>query len=110
MTDDTERRVPTWHLYLVRTRDGALYAGIATDVDRRLAEHCGSGGRGAKYLRGKGPFRLAFRRPIGARSLALQVEHRVKRLPRLRKEEIVEACPGTARLLEMLFLDSSDPT
>jgi predicted GIY-YIG superfamily endonuclease len=28
-----------WHLYLVRTAGGRLYTGIATDVDRRLAEH-----------------------------------------------------------------------
>ena len=28
-----------WHLYLLRCRDGSLYAGIATDVDRRFREH-----------------------------------------------------------------------
>jgi len=108
MADEPDRDVPTWHLYLVRTRDGALYAGIATDVERRLEEHRGAGGRGAKYLRGKGPFRLAFRSPIGARGLALRVEHRVKKLPRSTKEEIVEAGPGTARLLKMLSIRSPD--
>ena len=30
-----------WHVYVVRAADGTLYTGIATDVDRRLAEHAG---------------------------------------------------------------------
>jgi predicted GIY-YIG superfamily endonuclease len=29
----------TWHLYVIRTVDGCLYAGIATDVRRRFQEH-----------------------------------------------------------------------
>ena len=44
-----------WHLYLVRTREGDLYTGIAKDVERRIAEHERPGARGAKYLRGRGP-------------------------------------------------------
>jgi len=34
-----EPRPEAWHLYLLRTRDGAIYTGIATDVARRIAEH-----------------------------------------------------------------------
>ena len=49
-----------WHIYLVRTRHGSLYNGVATDVARRLVEHEGAGGRGAKYLRSKGPLQLAY--------------------------------------------------
>ena len=32
-----------WFLYLVRTASGALYTGIATDVERRFAEHQAEG-------------------------------------------------------------------
>ena len=47
-----EREVPLWHLYLLETAAGALYTGITTDVERRLAEH--AAGRGAKApARGK---------------------------------------------------------
>jgi putative endonuclease len=28
-----------WYVYLIECRDGSLYTGIATDVDRRYAEH-----------------------------------------------------------------------
>ena len=42
-----------WHLYLLRCRDGSLYAGIATDVERRFREH--AAGKGAKYTRAHPP-------------------------------------------------------
>ena len=76
-----------WHLYMVRCRDGSLYTGIASDVERRLAEH--RAGRGAKYLRGRGPIELVFRRRVGDRCRALQMERRVKRLPKSAKEALV---------------------
>ncbi|MEK6776954.1 MAG: GIY-YIG nuclease family protein [bacterium] len=78
-----------WCVYLVRCRDGTLYTGIATDVSRRFAEHEQSRGKGAKYLRGRGPLQLVFRKEIGARGLALRVEGKIKRLSKVRKEELL---------------------
>lgn len=78
-----------WYVYLVRCRDGTLYTGIATDVSRRFAEHQQSRDKGAKYLRGRGPLQLVFRKEIGARGLALRVEGKIKRLSRVRKEELL---------------------
>jgi len=77
-----------WHVYMVRCADGTLYTGIATCVPRRFAQH-ERGGPGAKYLRGRGPLRLVFDRPVASRSLALKVEHRIKKLARARKEEMI---------------------
>lgn len=88
----------TWHLYIVRCRDGTLYTGIATDVERRLVEHQGSGPRGARYLRGRGPLTLALALEVGARGAALRLEHRVKRMSRADKEALV-ADPARARVL-----------
>ena len=82
--------MPQWYVYLVRCRDGALYTGIATDVSRRFAEHQQNERKGAKYLRGKGPLHLVFKKAIGRRGLALRVEHRIKRLPKGRKEGLIE--------------------
>ena len=76
-----------WSLYLVRTADGALYTGIARDVERRLTEHAG-GSRGAKALRGRGPLTLAYRVEIGDRSLGQAVERRVKSLSKPQKEAL----------------------
>lgn len=81
------RAAAGWSLYLVRTKDGALYTGITVDVDRRLAQHVA--GTGAKALRGRGPLRLAFTRHVGALGVALRLERRVKRLDKAAKERLV---------------------
>jgi len=73
-------RVSLYSIYLLRCRDDSIYTGIATDVERRLSEHNG-GSRGAKYLRGRGPVELIYKREIGNRSVATQLEAKVKRLP-----------------------------
>jgi putative endonuclease len=91
---------PTWSLYLVRTADGALYTGIATNVDRRFDEH--SEGTGAKYLRGRGPLELVFRREVGDRSLATRLELKVKALSRGRKEGLVAGNVSRDELLALL--------
>ena len=79
-----------WSVYIVRCSDGALYTGIATDVRRRIAQHEQGNGRGAKYLRGRAPLRLVLERTIGAKGLALRVESLIKKLPKTRKEKLIE--------------------
>ena len=81
----------TWHLYVIRTVDGRLYAGIATDVRPRFQEHMTGGPKAARFLRANPPRKLVFKRRIGPRSLALKVEYRFKRLPKRDKEAIVRA-------------------
>lgn len=77
-----------WSLYLIRCSSGQLYTGITTDVDRRFAEH--QQGKGAKFLRGKGPLELVFAALIGDRSDALKMEIRVKKLRRSKKEVLIQ--------------------
>ena len=84
-------------LYIVRCADGALYTGIAADVDKRLAEHV-SGVRGAKFLRGRGPLEVVFAEAVGDRASALRLEHRVKRLTRAQKLALVR---GERQLAEL---------
>ena len=72
-----------WHIYLLECTDGSFYAGIATDVERRFAEHlCG---KGARYTRSHKPLRLLASRPVGSRAQALQAEIAIKRLPKGKK-------------------------
>ena len=87
-----------WYLYMVRCRDGNLYTGIAIDIDRRFDEH--QSGKGAKYLRGRAPLKLAFSEKIGKRSLALRIERLIKRLTKNRKERIIAAGIDMDRLLK----------
>lgn len=97
-----------WSVYVVRTGSGALYTGIAMDVDRRVGEHGTQ--RGAKYLRGRGPLDLVYRSKIGDHGLALRVEHAVKRLSKLKKETLVAMGPSRSRLLRTLELTTSAET
>lgn len=81
---------PAWSLYLIRCRNGTLYAGITTDVARRFAEHQEGAPKGARYLRGKGPLQLEYQALAGDRSTATKLELWVKALPRSVKEDVVQ--------------------
>lgn len=76
-----------WFIYLVRTRAGALYAGISTDPDRRLRQH--QSGKGARALRGKGPLTLVWRQEVGGKGQALRLEYRLKQQNKAFKERLV---------------------
>lgn len=95
-----------WHVYLIRTRDGSLYTGIATDVARRFEEHLTSRGKGARYLRGRAPLELVFHKRIGSRALALRAERRIKRLHKREKERIVRTNPGRRTLMRSLDIET----
>jgi putative endonuclease len=97
--------VTSWALYVLRTRQGHLYTGIATDVKRRLTEH--AEGRGAKALRGKGPLELVYRKRIGERGLALRAEHQLKLRSKKEKEALLRRRPTRAALLAWLEVDAS---
>lgn len=88
----------TWYVYILRTKAGALYTGIATDVARRIAEH-EKGKRGAKALRGKGPLQLAVKRRVGAKPLALRVELAIKALSKPEKETLAKSNRRMAALV-----------
>lgn len=88
-----------WSVYMIRCRGGALYTGIAQNVRLRLAEHRKPHGKGAKFLRGKGPLRLVFHRELGAKGLALSVEARIKRLSKVQKEAMLKRSRLAAELI-----------
>jgi putative endonuclease len=70
--------VSAWFVYLLECRGGRIYTGIATDVDRRLAEH--RAGRGARFTRAHPPERELARFPCADRPDALRREAAIKRL------------------------------
>ena len=72
-----------WYLYILRCKDGTLYTGITTDVEKRLEAH--QSGKGAKYTRGRGPLELAYTEELPDKSAALKREIAIKRLSRPEK-------------------------
>ncbi len=79
-----------WFLYLIRCRNGRLYTGITTDVERRFEEHEGGDKKGSKYLRGKAPLELVLKKKVGDRSMALKIEARIKKMSKTKKELLVD--------------------
>jgi putative endonuclease len=73
---------PAWFVYMLRCADGTLYTGITTDVDRRLAEHNGDQGLGARYTRSRRPVTLAYVESAGDRAEAARREAAIKQLDR----------------------------
>ena len=77
-----------WYLYILRCKDGSLYTGITTDVEKRLEAH--QSGKGAKYTRGRGPLALVYKEDCGDHSEALKRELEVKALTRAEKLKLIE--------------------
>lgn len=83
----TTPRETYWFLYVIRCADDSLYTGVSTDVNRRLSVH--RAGKGAKYLRGKGPLDMVCSHSIGTRSQALKVEREFRKLSKVKKEQLI---------------------
>lgn len=98
---------PLWWLYLLDC-DGRLYTGISTDPQRRYQEHLQGGAKGARFTRAARQVLLVWQAPIGSRSLALRAEHRLRRLPRASKLQIIAETPKQADLLQRLDLGSME--
>ena len=82
---------------MVKCRNGSLYTGIATDVERRFAEH--QANKGAKYLRGRGPLKLVFKKRVGERGQALKIERMIKKLPKRKNEDLIQSDTGLEKIL-----------
>ncbi|HEY4164074.1 MAG TPA: GIY-YIG nuclease family protein [Dongiaceae bacterium] len=82
-----------WFLYLIECADGALYTGIALDVEARYQKHCA--GKGAKYTRANKPVRLIGKIAYPDRGTATQAEIAFKKLSRMEKQaRIPEFAPA----------------
>ena len=78
-----------WHLYVLRCADGSFYAGITTDLERRLNEH-NSSPKGARYTRARRPVALVKAWPMLDRSAATKAELAFKRLGRSQKVALID--------------------
>jgi putative endonuclease len=74
-------------VYMLRCRDGSLYTGWTSDLEARLARH--AAGKASRYTASRLPVELAVSWPVPDRGAAMREEARIKRLPRLRKLDLV---------------------
>ena len=70
---------------MLRCADGSLYTGIATDLERRLAQHNGELVGGARYTSGRRPVEVVYQEGCESRSQASIREAAIKKLNRQEK-------------------------
>lgn len=78
-----------WYLYIIECANGPLYTGVTLNIDRRFCEHESGGAKAAKFLRGKGPFKLVYQELVGDRSAALKRELEIKSWSRKKKLALI---------------------
>ena len=86
MTDQASQG-PYW-AYIVKCKYGTYYAGWTNDIKKRIAAH--NDGTGAKYLRGKGPVKLVYKKKYATVKKAQAQERLIKRLTRKQKKALVK--------------------
>jgi putative endonuclease len=76
-----------YFVYVLECSDGSLYTGIATDLEKRLAEH--KSGKGAKYTRAKGVKKILYSEKHTNKSEALKRELQLKGWTRQKKLALI---------------------
>lgn len=82
-----------FYCYLLQCADGTFYAGWTTDPARREREH--NAGQGARYTRQRRPVRLVYVEEVPDKPTALRREQELKRLPRKKKQALLQRPPET---------------
>lgn len=83
----SESAAKPWFLYLLKTADGTLYAGITTDLERRLKTH--NAGKGSRYTALRRPVELVAAWQTIGQGRATQLERALKSLSRPRKLALI---------------------
>lgn len=72
-----------WVVYIILCHDGTLYTGISNNLEKRLEQH--TNGQGAKYTKGRGPFKLIYKEKCADRARSSKREIEIKKLSREKK-------------------------
>lgn len=76
-------------VYMLRCRDGSLYTGWSTDVQRRLRRH--RAGNASRYTASRLPVELVYEAAMADRRAARREEARIKALDRRAKLALIAA-------------------
>ena len=78
-----------WLVYLLQCADRSLYAGVTTDLVRRLQQHNGQLAGGARYTKARRPVALVWSEACDSRSEAQQREYALRCLSREQKLALI---------------------
>jgi len=75
-------------VYILECQQDKLYTGYTTDLERRYAEHV-QGSSKAKFTRAFPPKRIAASWEVSSKSLAMQLEYRIKKMSKKEKLALI---------------------
>lgn len=78
-----------YYIYIIECKDGSLYTGITTDIQRRFKEH--GLGKGGAYTRAKKVKKILYTEKLKTRSKALKREFKIKSLNRKQKLNLIKS-------------------
>jgi putative endonuclease len=90
-------------VYMLRCRDGSLYTGWTSDLERRMARH--QAGKASRYTASRLPVELAVALPMADRTAARREEARIKMLPRAEKLALITEVKLARPLEDRPFAD-----
>jgi len=96
--DECDKTKMNWIVYILECSDNTLYTGITKDIERRMAEH--ENGTGAKYTKGRGPFKVVYSELQPTMSLALKREAKIKSLDRSAKQKLTSCAHMVKQLIQ----------
>lgn len=82
-----------FYVYVLECKDGSWYTGYTNDFEKRLLKH--EQGKGAKYTRGRGPFKLIWKECFQTKEEAMKEEYAFKQKSRYEKEQYIVLRKGT---------------
>lgn len=82
------KRRDVFYVYILECQKGTYYTGYTNNLEKRLKLH--NNGKGAKYLRGRGPVKLVWYKEYKYFKKAFLEEIRIKALTRVQKERLVK--------------------
>jgi len=85
----------TSYLYIVRCRNGSLYTGVTSDLDKRIKDH--NAGKGGKFTRLRRPVKLVYHEVHSSLSSARLRENEIKDWRRGKREALISG--GSPRLI-----------
>ena len=77
-----------FYVYIIQCADETFYTGYTNDLTERLKLH--NSGRGAKYVRGKSPVKLVWKKEYKYFKNAVNRENAIKKLTRAEKEALIK--------------------
>ncbi|TRZ48808.1 GIY-YIG nuclease family protein [bacterium] len=83
----TIKRSAKYFVYIIECSNGTYYTGYTNNLEERIKLH--NSGHGAKYLRGKLPVELVYKKEYRYYKNALHAERNIKKLTRKQKEDLV---------------------